>query len=55
MLGFDTGRCCILGGQNLGGPFDICDSMKVVFDGDDFAASLIKIVEMFRKCCGIDI
>ena len=49
MLGFDMGRCCILGGQILGGSFDICDSVEIVFDCEDFAASLIKIVEMFRK------
>ena len=49
MLGFDMGRCCILGGQVLGGTFVICDSVKVVFNCKDFTASLIEIVEMFGK------
>ena len=46
MLGFDMGRCCIWGGQLLGGPFDIGDSVEIVFDCKDFTMGLIEIVLM---------
>ena len=46
MLGLDTGRCFILGRTNFGRDSDVCDSVEVVFDREDFAASLIEIVLM---------
>ena len=42
-------------GKFWAGTFDICDLMKVVFDCEDFAASLIEIVEVFGEGWAIDI